>query len=81
MADIDNELAAFEALRADLEAHHMGKWVLIHSGQLVSIFASFEDAAAEASAKFGRGPYLIRQIGAAPVTLPASVAYFQHAHS
>ncbi|HEY5330415.1 MAG TPA: hypothetical protein VIJ79_11055 [Acidobacteriaceae bacterium] len=80
MADIDNELAAFEALRSDLETHHMGKWVLVHSAQLVSIFDSFENAAVEASAKFGRGPYLIRQVGAAPVTLPASVAYFQYAH-
>jgi hypothetical protein len=80
MADIDNELAAFEAIRANLEAHHMGKWVLIHSGQLISLFDSFEIAAAEASAKFGRGPYLIRQVGAAPVILPASVAYFQYAH-
>jgi hypothetical protein len=25
--------------------------------------------------KFGAGPYLIRQIGAPPVTLPASVMY------
>lgn len=28
MPDIDTELAAFEAMRNDLEAHEMGKWVL-----------------------------------------------------
>jgi hypothetical protein len=77
MADIDNELAAFEALRADLEAHHMGEWVLLYGRQLIATYDSFENAASDASAKFGRGPYLIRQVGAPPVTLPASVAYFQ----
>jgi hypothetical protein len=81
MTDIDNELAAFEAFRARLEAHHMGKWVLIHDGELIDVHDSFDNAATDASTKFGRGPYLIRQIGAAPVTLPASVAYFQSHHA
>jgi len=81
MATIDNELAAFESMKPDLEAHQMGKWVLINGGQLIAVYDSFESAAIDASAKFGRGPYLIRQVGAPPVTLPASVAYFQYAHS
>ena len=78
MADIDTELAAFEKLRPDLEAHKMGRWVLIHDAQLISDYDSFEAAASDAVAKFGRGPYLIKQVGAPPITLPASVAYFQH---
>ena len=83
MATIDNELAAFETLKPELEAHQMGKWVLIYGGQLIAVHETFESAAIDASAKFGRGPYLIRQVGAPPVTLPASVAYFQYtnAHS
>jgi hypothetical protein len=75
MADIDNELAAYEGMRVGLEARHMGEWVLIHDQQLIGNFASFEDAAKEAVSKFGRGPYLIRQVGAPPVILPASVMY------
>ena len=43
--------------------------------ELIGNYASFEDAAQDAVAKFGRGPYLIRQVGAASVTLPASVMY------
>lgn len=78
VADIDNELAAYEQMRPELEARHMGEWVLIRGSELVGMFESFEIAANEAVKKFGRGPYLIRQVGAAAVTMPASVAYFQY---
>jgi hypothetical protein len=77
MADLDSELAAFEAMREDLEAHHMGRWVLVCDKALIGNYSSFEDAAKDAVAKFGRGPYLIRQVGVASVTLPASVMYKQ----
>jgi hypothetical protein len=72
---INEEIAAYDALRGDLEANHMGEWVLIRERQLIALFTSFEAAAEEAVERFGRGPYLIRQIGAPPVTLPASVMY------
>ncbi len=75
MADIDSELAAYEGMRAGLEARHMGQWVLIHDQELIDSYDSFEKAAEDAVAKFGRGPYLIRQVGVTSVTLPASVMY------
>jgi hypothetical protein len=79
MADIDKEIAAYEKVQADLEAHHTGKWVLFHDLQLEGVFDSFESAADEAVRRFGSGPYLIRQVGAPPVTLPASVMYSRYA--
>jgi hypothetical protein len=78
MPEIDDEIAAFEAMRDDLEAHHMGEWVVVRDGKVIGTYASFESAASDAVAKFGRGPYLIRQIGAPPITLPASVMYRAH---
>ena len=75
MADIKSEIAAYEKLRQDLERDQMGKWVLMHDEQVIGIFDAFEAAAEEAVQKFGRGPYLLRQIGAPPVVLPASVMY------
>jgi len=75
MAELKDEIAAYEKIQADLESKAMGQWALIHDLQLVDTFKTFEDAAAIAVQKFGRGPYLIRQIGAAPMTLPASVMY------
>lgn len=75
MAELDQEIEAYNGMSAELEAHHMGKWVLVHDLHLVNIYDSFEAAAEEAVRLFGRGPYLIRQVGAPPVTLPASVMY------
>ena len=75
MADLDREIAAFETAQAELEARSMGKWVVFHNGALAGTYDSFEAAAEEAVRRFGRGPYLIRQIGAPPMTLPASVMY------
>jgi hypothetical protein len=75
MEDIDTEIAAYETMRADLELHHMGEWIVMREGKLVGTYASFENAASDAVSRFGRGPYLIRQIGAPPITLPASVMY------
>jgi hypothetical protein len=75
MSELDNEIAAYEMMRADLENNHMGQWVLVFGGKLDGVYHSFDDAAAEAVARHGRGPYLIRQVGAAPMTMPASVLY------
>jgi hypothetical protein len=75
MSDLDHEIAAYDAMRADLESRHMGEWVLFHSEKLIGTFASFDEAADRAVKEFGRGPYLIRQVGAPPVIMPASVMY------
>jgi hypothetical protein len=75
MSDLRDEIAAYEAMRGDLETTKLGKWALVHDRKLIDTFDSFDKAAQEAIKKFGRGPYLIRQIGAPPATLPASVLY------
>lgn len=75
MADIGTELSAYDNMREDLERNSMGKWVLLRDGKLVGVFESFDGAAEDAVKNFGSGPYLIRQVGAPPVSLPASVMY------
>jgi len=75
MADLRDEIAAYDAMRADLEAKSLGRWVLVHDRELIGTYDSFDAAAKEAVHKFGRGPYLIRQVGAPPISLPASVMY------
>jgi hypothetical protein len=75
MAVLDTEIEVFDTLRPKLEAEHMGHWVLVHGGELIATFPTFDAAAQQAVASFGRGPYLIRQVGAAPIILPASVMY------
>lgn len=79
MSPIQDEIDAFERLRPGLEADHLGEWALVHQGELIGLYGSFEEAAADAVRRFGSGPFLIRQIGAEPITLPASVMYRPHA--
>ena len=82
MARLSEEIAAYEAIRPELEADHFGKWVVMHGGEVVGTYTAFERAADDAVRRFGRGPYLIRQIGQTPLVLPASVLYQgSHAHS
>lgn len=75
MAELDKEIAAFETMRPELEKDHLGKFVIIKHRELFGVFGSLEQAADAAVRQFGRGPYLLRQVGAPPVTLPASVMY------
>ena len=75
MANVENDIAAFKKMQPEFEASHMGEWVLFHDEKFIGFFGSFELAAEHAVKHFGRGPYLIRQIGAPPFTLPASVMF------
>ena len=75
MTDVKSEIAAYERQKEDLEGSHTGKWVLFFDEKLAGVYDSFEAAAREAVSRFWRGPYLIRQVGAPPVVLPASVMY------
>ncbi len=75
MSTLTEEISAYEGMRDTLETDHFGKWALVHDGELVDVFDEFENAADEATRKFGKGPYLIRKIGEGPMTLPASVLH------
>jgi hypothetical protein len=75
MADLDRDIEAYCELQASLESKETGRWAVIHDAQLAGIFDSFEEAATDAVERFGRGPYLIRHIGAPPITLPASAMF------
>ena len=75
MAVLEEEIARYNSIRTDLEKEHQGEWVVIHEDELLGTYASLDDAVSAAVSRFGSGPYLIRQIGAPPVSLPASVLY------
>ena len=72
---LSSQIAAYDEIRNRLETDYFGKWVVFHHMELVNAYDSFEDAAEDAVTKFGRGPYLIRQVGAPPARLPASVQF------
>ena len=75
MDKLDQEIAAFDRMRDVLETQHLGKWVVIRDGEIQASCDVFRDAARDAMRRFGRGPYLIRRVGAGPISLPPSLAY------
>lgn len=75
MAVLELDIAAFEHMRPDLEAHHTNQWVIFHNGVLEGVYAEYETAAAVAVERFEEGPYLIRQVGAQPVQLPGGMIF------
>ena len=75
MTGLSREIAAYERMRDTLETDHLNEWIVVHDEKLVGTYDSFEAAAEDAVRRFGRGPYLIRRVGAPPMTLPASVLY------
>ena len=79
-ATIDTEIAAYDAMKDQLEATCLDKWVVIHGGIVAGVFDDFQKAAADAVKRFGRGPYLIRRVGQKPTILPASVLYSSSRH-
>lgn len=78
MADdkLDAELRAYEAMLPELLRTHPGKFVLFKGDQFIGAWDTLDAAATNAALRFGRGPYLIRQVGAPAAALPASVLYY-----
>ncbi len=77
MTTLLKEIAAYDQMRDVLETQYLGKWVVIRDGEIQASCESFGDAARNAVKKYGRGPYLIRQVGRGPITLPASIEFNQ----
>ena len=76
MTSLLDNIAAYDDQKGYLETEHLGKWVLFHDNELIGVYADFQDVANEAVTRFfGKGPYLIREVGAPPMILPASVQY------
>ena len=76
MTGLDKQIEAYERNRDTLELNYLGRWVVFYDEELAGDHQTFEEAANFAVASFGRGPYLIRQVGASELfTPPASVLF------
>lgn len=60
---LEKEIHAYEKMREELERRHNGKYVVFSGDKLLGIYEDLDSAAQAAIAKYGRGPYLIRQVG------------------
>ena len=75
MDELANEMEVYRRHKTRLEADHLWEWIVIHGDEIVGTYSDFQDAAQEAVSRFGRGPYLIREIGAPKQFLSSSVLY------
>ncbi len=75
MLELSRQIAAYEKIQSDLETDHFGKWVVFYDEELVGTYDTDREAVGTAIERFGRGPYLIRQVGVMPVPPLASVIY------
>jgi len=65
---LKDELHTFDARRDELLGSSLGKWVLIHGGELVGAFESQADAINVGYQQFGNVPFLVKQV--VPVEVP-----------
>ena len=69
-ATLEQNIAAYERMQDQLEAEHIGRWVVVDNEQFIDAFHDFQDAADLVIEKIGPG-CLLRQVGRPPAQLPA----------
>ena len=71
--DNENQLEtnrkAYEEIREEMEREHIGKFILMHDGKIVSIHSDSGDAYSDGCEKFGLGNFSIESVGEQPVQL------------
>lgn len=65
---LKDELRTFESRRDELMGTSLGRWVLIHDGDLVGAFETQADAINIGYQRFGNVPFLVKQV--VPVEVP-----------
>ena len=63
VATLDENIATYQKMRDYLETEHFRKWVVFYDEEFIGSYEDFQDADYDALKRFGRGPYLIRQVG------------------
>ena len=63
-ATLDENIAAYDAMRDHLELEYFGKWVVFYDEEFVGSYDESQDAAYAAMQRYGREPFLLRQVGA-----------------
>lgn len=59
---LESDLEFYAQIKQDLLATAPDQWALIHNGELVEVYPTYEEAFAAATAQFGTDQVLIKQI-------------------
>ena len=68
-SQLDRNQTAYEAIRVDMEAKHMGRVALMHDGKVVEVYNDNGDAYKIGCEKFGLGNFSLVNIGEQPINL------------
>lgn len=72
---LEKEIATFEREKGRLQTEHPGKFVLVHGDEVIDTFDTFDAAASDGLRRFGKGPFLIREVGRENLDISAAVVY------
>jgi hypothetical protein len=64
---LQQELATFDAHRAELFGHAPGKFALVHGDEILGVFDTDSDAIREGYRHFGNVPFLVKKIEAVDI--------------
>lgn len=80
---LERELQYFERHKEELLSRYEGQFVLIEGENLVGNYASLKEAYEAGVTRFGRGPFLVKQVvaGEETVHIPALVLGLTRASS
>ena len=60
---LEQEITHFNQTKKELEAAHMGEWVVICGSSIIGIYGELSDAARDAEVKCGSEQFLLRRVG------------------
>ena len=69
-ATLKENIAEYEKMQALLETEHWGEHVVFYDREFRGAFKEFHQAMRFAYTRWGRGPYLIREVGEPPLMVP-----------
>ena len=69
MNQVQKNREAYEKLRDKLEYEHLGRYALMHNGEVIDIYNDSGDAYSIGCDKYGLGNFSIEKIGEKPISL------------
>ncbi len=73
--EIERNLRVFREKLQNLKLHHAGRYVLMHSEEIVGIYDTVRDAQTTGAAMFSDGIFSIQKVSSDPINL----GYFSYA--
>ena len=78
IAELEKNQEAYEAVKKEMEAEHWGKTVLIHNGEIISVYNDEGDAYDIGREKYDLGNFSLHLVGERPIDLGFHAISLKH---